>query len=138
MPTIFLVSVLLFGHALRIAEMPLFPLIEGNTQDFGNYINCFWCVIITMATVGYGDYYPKTLPGRIVIVLASIVGVVLVSILVVALNVNLNMSTAEKKTNIVIKRLKARKSLKESAANVLTKAAKLKILVEKGGITPAT
>ena len=47
------------------------------------------------------------------------------------------MSTAEKKTNIVIKRLKARKSLKESAANVLTKAAKLKILVEKGGITPA-
>ena len=43
-----------------------------------------------MATVGYGDYYPKTLPGRIVIVLASIVGVVLVSILVVALNVNLN------------------------------------------------
>lgn len=42
-----------------------------------------------MATVGYGDYYPKSPPGRVVIVLAAICGVVLISILVVALNVNL-------------------------------------------------
>jgi len=55
-----------------------------------------------MATVGYGDYYPKSLPGRIVIVLAAIVGVVLVSILVVALNVNLNSTLRGKREALTL------------------------------------
>lgn len=49
-----------------------------------------------MTTVGYGDYYPKTLPGRIVIICAAITGVVLISILVVALNNYLNSKIYEK------------------------------------------
>lgn len=43
-----------------------------------------------MATIGYGDYYPRTLPGRLVIIATAVFGVFLVSILVVALTNTLN------------------------------------------------
>ena len=46
-----------------------------------------------MATVGYGDYYPKTVPGRTVIIVAAIFGVVLMSILILALNNSLDCKT---------------------------------------------
>jgi potassium intermediate/small conductance calcium-activated channel subfamily N protein 2 len=54
-------------------------------------------MIITMATVGYGDYYARTIPGRFVTLIAAIVGVFLVSIMVVALTNTLNMNPAEQK-----------------------------------------
>lgn len=63
--------------------------IEENGMDFSKYSNCFWCIVITMTTVGYGDFFPRTIPGRIVIFFTSITGVTLVSLLVVAIADNL-------------------------------------------------
>ena len=40
---------------------------------------------ITMTTVGYGDYFPNSLPGRIVIFITAIWGVLNISMMVVAL-----------------------------------------------------
>ena len=57
-------------------------------------------MIITMTTVGYGDYYARTIPGRFITVIACIVGVFLVSIMVVALTNTLNMNSAEAKARI--------------------------------------
>lgn len=74
---------------------PLTLLTPDDAKDFGMYLNCFWCMIITMATVGYGDYYARTIPGRFVTLIAAIVGVFLVSIMVVALTNTLNMNPAE-------------------------------------------
>lgn len=62
-------------------------------------------MIITMSTgyklyniiVGYGDYYARTIPGRLITVVACVVGVFLVSIMVVALTNTLNMNNAESK-----------------------------------------
>ena len=44
-----------------------------------------------MTTVGYGDYYPKTIPGRSVAVCAAVMGVILGSLLIVALSNYLTM-----------------------------------------------
>ena len=38
-----------------------------------------------MTTVGYGDYYPKTNLGRLLCVISSIIGTILMSFIVVAL-----------------------------------------------------
>ena len=60
-------------------------VIEGNSMDFSYLINCIWNVIITMTTVGYGDYFPKTLLGRIWTIACAIWGIFIVSCLVVVL-----------------------------------------------------
>lgn len=44
-----------------------------------------------MATVGYGDYYPKTMPGRIVGLFSAISGIILSSLLIVSLSAYLTM-----------------------------------------------
>jgi voltage-gated potassium channel Kch len=50
--------------------------------------NSMWCVIITMTTVGYGDFVPKTNLGRTVAVLACIWGNFLISLMVISLTVS--------------------------------------------------
>ena len=45
-----------------------------------------WCVIVTMTTVGYGDFYPVTHLGRIVGVIASLWGAFIISLLMVTLS----------------------------------------------------
>jgi len=47
-----------------------------------------------MATVGYGDYYPKTMPGRMIIIFIAIFGVLLSSLLIVSLTYYLEMITS--------------------------------------------
>ena len=44
-----------------------------------------------MATVGYGDYYPKTTPGRIVGLISAVSGIILSSLLIVSLGAYLTM-----------------------------------------------
>lgn len=93
---LFTISLVVLGHSLRVCEEGVFNAgIDGYIMNFGIYWNCFWCIIITMTTIGYGDYYPCTVPGRVVIFVTSIWGVFLVSILVIALNNTLQMDGSE-------------------------------------------
>ena len=50
--------------------------------------------IITMATVGFGDYYPRTMFGRIIDVFLIIWGSFIVSLLVVVITNYLNIDQA--------------------------------------------
>ncbi len=41
----------------------------------------FWWTIVTLTTVGYGDFYPKTIPGRFIALFIMIVGIGVLSVL---------------------------------------------------------
>jgi potassium intermediate/small conductance calcium-activated channel subfamily N protein 2 len=69
---------------IRIVEGPVWYL-DNDSINFNVIQNCIWCVVVTMTTVGYGDYYPKTNLGRFILMLAVYTGTTLVSFMVVAL-----------------------------------------------------
>jgi hypothetical protein len=50
--------------------------------------------IITMATVGFGDFYPRTMFGRIINIFLIIWGTLIVSLLVVVFTNYLNIDQA--------------------------------------------
>lgn len=89
-----------------------------------------WLTIITMTTVGYGDFFPRTLFGRAIDVLLVIWGTFIVSLMVVVLTNTLNMDQAEKRALIVLNRLEAKKGLKDAAAYLITHTCR-KYLIQK-------
>lgn len=122
---------MVFGYALKLSEGVLFLYNPGLVTGFESYSNCFWCTFITMATVGYGDYYPKTLPGRGIILITAISGVLLSSLLIVSLSLYLDMIPSESKSHITLLRLGEQQDLAEEAAKAMTETVKIQKLVSR-------
>lgn len=78
-----------------------------------------WNIIITLTTVGYGDYYPKTNFGRFVGVITAFWGVFFVSLFVVALTNCLELETSEERAYILLNRLVTRNDLRNAAAGMI-------------------
>lgn len=102
--------------------------IKGS-NDLQSLTNCFWLIIVTMTTVGYGDYYPKSHLGRFVGVLACIVGMLLLSLIVVSLSSISEFSPEEKKAFSKLKKLLADDNVDNKAANVIKTILLLRKLV---------
>ena len=75
-------SLLILSYWMRIFELPYGVTVGVITWN--SYFDAFWCVIITMMTVGYGDIYPNTVFGRIVAIIAAIWGTFLISLLILS------------------------------------------------------
>lgn len=72
-----------------------------------------------MTTVGYGDYYPRTLLGRIWNIFIAIWGIFIVSMMILTLTNMLNLDTSEKKALTVLNRLETRSDLRKKAAQLI-------------------
>ena len=68
-------------------------------MDWDYIWNGFWTVIIIITTVGYGDYYPTTLLGKIVAVFACMVGPFLISTTTFAISTTIGLSNLEERVN---------------------------------------
>lgn len=105
MIVIFIGLLFFFAYLLKISERPLIYAIlmrERPTNpnfyilyDLSDYTNCLWLLIITMTTVGYGDYTPKTISGRCIIVAACVLGVMTVSLIVIIFQDLFKLTTSE-------------------------------------------
>lgn len=54
--------------------------LESPNEDFSSIPAACWWVIISMTTVGYGDMYPITVPGRVLGGLCVVSGIVLLAL----------------------------------------------------------
>lgn len=70
---------------------------DNPFSDFSDLWNCVWFVFITMTTVGYGDYLPITIYGRLLSFLICISGVMTVNLITVILADKLALKNNELK-----------------------------------------
>ena len=47
---------------------------------FGTVPSTMWWAVTTMTTVGYGDCYPITLPGKVLSVVAMLTGIIVLAL----------------------------------------------------------
>ena len=89
-------TILIFGYALRNCEISFVRYVpEKYFQDWTNIVNGFWFMTTNILLLGYGDYYPTTLLGRIIAFVTCIWGIILEGILIKAILKYLNMNIKE-------------------------------------------
>lgn len=76
---------------MRVCERPLVRIPDAGLYQYEYLTNSVWYMITTMATVGYGDFYPHTHIGRIVCGLLILWSIVIVSLMVVVMNNTFSM-----------------------------------------------
>jgi hypothetical protein len=108
-----MMSVLICAYALRVAERPV--------QDgFNIYANAMWCVIVTMTTVGYGDIYPISHPGRLAAVVSSLVGSAILALLIASVTKAISFDEAEEQVRVAMHKRQLLINLKNSASRLIT------------------
>ena len=97
-------SIIIFGYSVRSIEMFfMFGEEIEKVQDWRFIWNGYWCIIITMSTVGFGDFYPISLLGRFIVIISSIWGNFLISMMVAALTVAVEFNNNENLSYEMIK-----------------------------------
>ncbi|HYE43616.1 MAG TPA: ion transporter [Caulobacteraceae bacterium] len=69
------------GMLLLLVSATLLYFVEGKAQpdDFGSIPRALWWAVATMTTVGYGDVFPVTVPGKMLSAVAAIAGIAFVA-----------------------------------------------------------
>jgi potassium intermediate/small conductance calcium-activated channel subfamily N protein 2 len=121
----FIVSVAIFAYTIRIFEHPISDVSGSNLHSFANST---WLVIVTMTTVGYGDFYPKTDAGRFIGIIIALWGVFFVSLAVATLNEVLLFNSGEEKSYNLLEKLLVKEELRIKASGVLASAYKQRVI----------
>lgn len=77
------------GNALRLVALAtlFLTVIAGavqstvDTRDFATFWDGVWWAVVTVTTVGYGDLYPHTVPGRIIGIVVMLLGIGFLAVL---------------------------------------------------------
>jgi Ion channel/Calcium-activated SK potassium channel len=92
-----LVSVVIFSVAVRIFERGYLTTVNSS-QDYSYIWNSMWLVMLTMTTVGYGDYFPRTHLGRFTLVIACFWGIFIISLMIVTMTSFISFTNEEAKS----------------------------------------
>ena len=122
---LFIATIYIFGLLLRYFEIYYW---EGATQyrQLWNYRwNSFWCVFISMTTVAFGDLFPKTYIGRIIIIFATVIGIYFIFMTMTLISQKSILSDTELKAYKLINRLIYRNLLRDVNASIIYHSLKM-------------
>lgn len=123
-PYLFVITNLLlctfvFGYTIRIFDT---DLNEESNHDFDQFRNPLWLTLVTMTTVGYGDFFSKSTPSRLLGIIIAFLGVYLTSLFVVTLSNALQWEKSEEKAFEMISSLISKEELKTRTIYVFTRS----------------
>ena len=99
-----IVSLPFIAYLLRLVERPFEDL---SYNDLGTYSTAMWCTAVTVATIGYGDYYPHTNLGRLICALAGTWGVVMFSVVVFIIQDGMDLTKRQNICFVKIRKVRA-------------------------------
>lgn len=73
---------------------------EAEDSSIKNLGNALWYVLVTLSTIGYGDYYPITALGKIVGIIFVLSSLGVMGYLISKLTINLNQYMEDKKAGL--------------------------------------
>lgn len=109
--------------SLVVVFSRMLSLAEAKNSNFLSYDDFVWCIIVTMGTIGYGDYFPATYLGRIIAFSAAISGIIWASLLILTLSQYLAMNSKESKSHVTLRRLELRALLEKYAEEAVAATA---------------
>ena len=114
-----LLTCIIFAYMLKVIEGPVYLLgkPEFHENSYMQYLNCLWNVLVTMTTVGYGDYYPKSVLGRIVVFFVSIIGNIIVALNIDHFQSHTELNDDERRVLDLIKRFEEKDEIKNLAVS---------------------
>lgn len=107
------------AYMLKIIEGPVYNILPDSKVNYNNYSsfeNCIWTVLVTMTTVGYGDFYPNTNLGRLILISTAIIGTILISLAVIMLQEGFTMNPIEDNAYRFYERIKAKELIQKKGA----------------------
>ena len=95
--------------------------LEGkrSINDLQNFINNYWLVIVSVTNVAFGDEYPRTIYGRGIIFVTSILGILSIGLGIAKLCEKLEFTSNEKEAYLKLKRVFDPENMQNKAANVI-------------------
>jgi hypothetical protein len=93
----FFLFLLLFASSICLISSFYLMVLEGQTKDssFKEYADCLWFILVTFATIGYGDLAPKTIVGRTIGVVAVLTGLSFSALITARLTDFLNLDAQQ-------------------------------------------
>lgn len=116
---IFTVLIHIYEQPISLNERKIEYISDQNRSeltsidDFTNYVGCFWCIIIAMTVIGYSDYIPLTSVGKIIIMMSTMTGIFLMSLLIVSIFRLLVVDDQHKNIILFMKRMELSDKIKE-------------------------
>ena len=107
------------AYMMKIIEGPAYYLSEDRTNynKFTDYGNCFWTIFVTMTSVGYGDFVPQTMLGRLISFLTALSGNILLAMNISFLQSKTQISADEENALNFIERMEERETMQSIAAS---------------------
>lgn len=115
--------ILVLGVVLQMLER---GYVDSEQTNHEYFTDSAWLIVITMATVGYGDFSPRSHAGRATCAIAALLGMVLVSALVASISLSIEFTPSQVRAYGKIKLAEAKEKAKKEAARVIREVIRLR------------
>ncbi len=129
---LYIFFLLIFSLLLHIYEQPFImderkieyisEYSESNDitiYDYKDFFNCVWCIVIAMTTIGYGDYVPNSIVGKICVISATAGGMISLALFINGLVRYLTIDSIHLNLMMLMKRMELTDKIKEIDDNIM-------------------